>query len=134
MVRQPHREYILFDGQLRDVVNMAIAFEARSPDPGDPSVAVLRASVNADSTRDGLEPDRSAEPPSWHEQSPDQWWPDDHSWCVATEIDFDCTLVGGTRELIDTVLNDPRLEVFAIPPEDDLTYEGDHINPRLTRG
>ncbi|MGH8301512.1 MAG: hypothetical protein ACRET5_08615, partial [Steroidobacteraceae bacterium] len=30
-----------------------------------------------------------------YDQSPNLFWPDDRAWCVATEIDFDSTLVGG---------------------------------------
>lgn len=38
------------------------------------------------------------------------WWPADHAWCVATEIDFAWTFVGASRACIDAVLADPRLE------------------------
>ncbi|WP_343708813.1 hypothetical protein, partial [Mycobacterium sp.] len=34
-------------------------------------------------------------------QSPSFFWPADHNWCVATEVDYDSTIIGGTRELID---------------------------------
>ncbi len=46
-------------------------------------------------------------------QSPNLWWPDDRSWCVASEIDFRSTYVGGSRELIEALTRDERLE--AIP-------------------
>jgi len=39
---------------------------------------------------------------------PAQWtdpatliWPTDNSWCVATEVDFDSTLIAGDKHLID---------------------------------
>lgn len=32
--------------------------------------------------------------------SPSILWPDDHGWAIATEIDFDSTLVAGTRALV----------------------------------
>ncbi len=38
------------------------------------------------------------------------WWPTDQAWCVATEIDFAWTYVGGTRSLIEALLEDPRFE------------------------
>lgn len=38
------------------------------------------------------------------------WWPADHAWCVASEIDHAWTYVGGSRALIDAVLGDARLE------------------------
>jgi hypothetical protein len=55
-------------------------------------------------------------------------WPDDHSWCVATEIDFDSTLVGASRKLIDDLLHDSILEVVEVRPEDRLDGMGDEIN------
>jgi hypothetical protein len=47
---------------------------------------------------------------SWSYRSPNIWWPADRAWCVATEIDFAWTYVGGSRELIDAILADDRLE------------------------
>ncbi|WP_103382316.1 hypothetical protein [Pseudonocardia dioxanivorans] len=43
---------------------------------------------------------------SWGEfatQSPTLFWAADRSWCVASEIDFDSTLVGGSAELVAAV-------------------------------
>lgn len=56
-------------------------------------------------------------------------WPDDHAWCIATEIDFDSTLVGGSRELVDAILADDTFEAFEVGPDDDLTWDGDTVNP-----
>jgi hypothetical protein len=48
---------------------------------------------------------------SWIDyQSPNLWWPADHSWCVASEIDLPWTYVGGSKELIADLLADERLE------------------------
>src|SRR5687768_12183975 len=38
------------------------------------------------------------------------WWPADHRWCVATEIDFAWTYVGGPRSCVEAILADTRLE------------------------
>ena len=38
------------------------------------------------------------------------WWPADRAWCVATEIDFAWTYVGGTRAVADALLADRRLD------------------------
>jgi hypothetical protein len=43
-------------------------------------------------------------------QSPTLWWPADRAWCVASEIDFHSTYLGGSRQLIADVLADCRLE------------------------
>lgn len=60
-------------------------------------------------------------------QSPSLFWPADRSWCVATEIDFDSTLVGGTRALIDGVMAS-ALEVWEVRPNDLLAYDADLFN------
>jgi hypothetical protein len=68
--------------------------------------------------------------PSPWTQSPNLFWPADRAWCVASEIDFDSTLVGGSRKLIDGVLAAPELEAWAVGPEDSLAIDGDTVNIR----
>jgi hypothetical protein len=58
-------------------------------------------------------------------QSPSFFWPADHTWCVATEVDYDSTIIGGTRELIDHLCASETIEVLQIPP--DAPYE-DRLN------
>jgi hypothetical protein len=55
------------------------------------------------------------------------WWPDDRSWCVATEIDLPWTYVGGTRDLIDAILTDKRIEALPASAEDSLTHVEDWV-------
>jgi hypothetical protein len=54
-------------------------------------------------------------------QSPNLWWPDDHAWCVASEIDFRSTYLGGSRALIDRVLDDERFEALPARSTDRVT-------------
>ncbi|NYF99376.1 hypothetical protein [Janibacter cremeus] len=61
--------------------------------------------------------------------SPQLLWPTDRAWVVASEIDWDSTVVAGPRSLVDVVLADERFEAFEVREDDDLTYEGDTINP-----
>ncbi len=61
-------------------------------------------------------------------QSPNLFWPANRAWCVASEIDFDSTLVGGSAGLIEAVLESPELETFAVQPDDSLAYDADTIN------
>lgn len=61
-------------------------------------------------------------------QSPNLFWPADRAWCVATEVDFDSTLVGGSTDLIDAVLRSPDLETWPIRPDDSLASDADLIN------
>ena len=51
-------------------------------------------------------------------QTPNLWWPDDRAWCVASEIDFCSTYVGGSPGLIERLLGDERLEAIPVRPED----------------
>ena len=66
--------------------------------------------------------------PRW-EQSANLIWPPDHSWCIATDIDWDSTLVAGGSTLADALLAEPRLETVEVSYEDDLSWLGDRINP-----
>lgn len=61
-------------------------------------------------------------------QSPSILWPDDHAWVLATEIDFDSTLVAGTRALVRELVETPSLEVLPIRTDADLTWDGDVLN------
>lgn len=61
-------------------------------------------------------------------QSPSILWPEDHSWMLATEIDYDSTLVAGTRELISELIQTPGLEVLPLQTDADLTWDGDVLN------
>lgn len=71
---------------------------------------------------------------SWHTadwftpRSPNLFWPDDHSWCVASEIDFDSTLVGGSSELIADLAASEELEAWPIDPDDSLAWDADLPN------
>lgn len=59
---------------------------------------------------------------------PNLFWPDGQRWCVASEIDFDSTLVGGPNDLIDDVLHRDDLEAWAVGPLDSLAWDGDMLN------
>jgi hypothetical protein len=67
--------------------------------------------------------------PDWFlPQSPHVIWPPDRSWYVASEIDFDSTLVGGSSQLIAELLTHPGLEAWPISPDDSLAQGADRIN------
>ncbi len=61
-------------------------------------------------------------------QSPNLMWPSDRAWFVASEIDFDSTLLGGTRKLCQAVLDEPGLDAWPVEPHDSLAYDADKIN------
>jgi hypothetical protein len=65
----------------------------------------------------------------WFEaRSPDLMWPADQSWLVASVVDFDSTLVGGSRALIDGIVSSPVLEASEVYPRDSLAANGDAVN------
>jgi hypothetical protein len=50
------------------------------------------------------------------EQSANLWWPDDHSWCVASEIDFNSTYIGCDASCADDIEQLPAAEAFRVDP------------------
>ena len=55
-------------------------------------------------------------------------WPEDHAWALAAEIDFDSTVIGGSRTLINSILGDHRFEAYEVAEDADLSWNGDTIN------
>jgi hypothetical protein len=71
--------------------------------------------------------ENAMEPPS--RQSPNLWWPDDRSWCVATEIDLNSTYIGCDDSCADEILATPGLEAFAIDSGAGIDWRSDSVNP-----
>ncbi|QKE83971.1 hypothetical protein [Arthrobacter sp. NEB 688] len=61
-------------------------------------------------------------------QSANLVWPADRSWCLATEIDWDFTLVACADDVADALRADPGLETYDVAVTDDLTWAGDRVN------
>lgn len=55
-------------------------------------------------------------------QFPGVLWPEDQSWYLSTDVDYNSTLVGGTDEFISSLIADQPLESLPIGPDVDLTY------------
>lgn len=49
-------------------------------------------------------------------------WPEDRSWYLSTEVDYNSTLVGGSEEFVDALLAHKSIEALPIGPDVDLTY------------
>lgn len=86
-VRLPHRAYLLFEGPLEATGELG---------------AVVSWEPAGDRT--------------FERQTPSLWWPDDHAWCAGNEIDATFTCVGGSRQLINALLQHPDLEVIELDP------------------
>lgn len=60
--------------------------------------------------------------------SPSIWWPEDRSWCVATDIDLDSTYIGGTAGCIDALTNSPRFEILPTTIDAPVHMQADTLN------
>jgi hypothetical protein len=60
--------------------------------------------------------------------APSLMWPADRTWYVASEYDFDSTLVGGSEDLIRDLDDSPDLETWIVFPEDSLAEDADKRN------
>ena len=67
------------------------------------------------------------DPPFWRD-SPNIWWPQDRSWCVATDIDLVDTYVAGSVECIEALLVCPDLEAQPTTRDAPLGMDKDTIN------
>jgi len=66
----------------------------------------------------------------WTREAPNLLWPADHTWFVASEVDFDSTLIGASAALIDAIVECPALEAWAIEESASLAEDADTINSR----
>jgi hypothetical protein len=98
-LRLPDREYLLFESSVHELEDASWPY---------------RAGIG---WRDGM--------PG---PIPSLLWPADRSWFVSTEIDYDSTVIGGSRELIDAVLACDVIESAEVDVDTDLTIAGDHLN------
>lgn len=74
--------------------------------------------------------------PEWRRESGWAWasdqtiniaWPDDATWFLGSEIDFDSTLLGCDAPTAGRIL-ESGLECALVPVDGDLSYSGDRIN------
>ena len=63
------------------------------------------------------------------EQSPNLWWPDDRSWCVATEIDANTTYIACDQPCCRAIVSRADLEAAAVSPDDGIRWNSDPVNP-----
>lgn len=61
-------------------------------------------------------------------EAPNLIWPGDRSWFIASEVDFDSTLVGGNAALIDAIIESSKLEAWQVRPTDSLADDADKVN------
>lgn len=61
------------------------------------------------------------------DQTANLWWPSDHAWAVASELDLACTYVGGPAELVEAIVRDTAIEALAAAPDDPLAHVEDWV-------
>lgn len=96
----PNRAHVLFTGGINEFVDAS--WPERAP------------------WRDDMSPEFT--------HSPSLIWPEDRAWVLATEVDHDSTVVGGSAALVAALCADPRLEALPLPAHADLTSDGDAVN------
>jgi hypothetical protein len=55
-------------------------------------------------------------------------WPSDHAWAIASEIELDSTLIGGTFPFINQLMDLPGVEAVRVGPTTDLSWDADDLN------
>ena len=72
--------------------------------------------------------ERALDPFHDPDQSANLWWPDDHAWFVATEIDLAWTYVGASAAVVADLVADPRVEAMEAQIGDRFSYDSDNLN------
>ncbi|OBJ50846.1 hypothetical protein [Mycobacterium sp. 1423905.2] len=65
----------------------------------------------------------------WPHTSCNLWWPADHAWCVATDIDLDSTYIGASHACIEELLTNKDLETAPLDISAGITADSDTLNP-----
>ncbi|WP_053075056.1 hypothetical protein [Ornithinibacillus californiensis] len=60
--------------------------------------------------------------------SPTYWWPEDKQWCIFTDYDFDFSIVGGSKEIIDAFLSNDKLECIQVARDTRVDFDADKDN------
>lgn len=68
--------------------------------------------------------------PSLGAQSPNLWWPQDHAWCVATEIDLKSTYIGADHRCAQQLVSLPAVEATTVSSDSGIDWLSDTLNPR----
>ncbi|WP_345542313.1 hypothetical protein [Microbacterium jejuense] len=114
-------------GRLSDETSRAVANGARLELPAREHV-LFRARLEELAT-----PEWAARVP-WSDRTPEwtaspSWiWPADHAFAIATEVDWDSTIVAGTNAFVRAVCAHPALEALPIREDTALTWDADDLN------
>jgi hypothetical protein len=113
------RDHLVLGGPLAAVVQIGDA---------DPPGLIWAVAVEPGEEPPRERPEPDPTDPFWRD-APSLIWPADRSWFVASEVDFDSTLIGGSRALVDALVGAADLEVLEVEPGTLLTAFSDKLNP-----
>lgn len=116
LLRFPHRDFAILAGPLSAVDEVGFISSGSS-----------FAFTALAWTGEGPPPEPEPSEHFW-QQAPNLIWPADRAWYVASEYDFDSTLVGGSTNLIEEIMAEPRLETWVVEPGDSLAEDADKVN------
>ncbi|GAA0339599.1 hypothetical protein GCM10008967_32440 [Bacillus carboniphilus] len=60
--------------------------------------------------------------------SPSYWWSEDKTWCVHTDFDCDFSIIGGSKELVDVLLTNKKLECIEVDRDTRIDSKADKLN------
>jgi hypothetical protein len=126
---EPSLQGILPRDHLRALVELLRTFTTTPSRARDPSLARGRALRSYFVFCGAIESATELEFNGWS-QAPNLWWPDDRSWCVATEVDGYSTYVGGSAGCVEAIQDDQRLE--ALPSSTSFQFDlwSERVDPR----
>jgi hypothetical protein len=113
------RDHLVLGGPLAAVVQIGDT---------DPPGLIWAVAVEPGEEPPRERPEPDPTDPFWRD-SPNLIWPADRSWFIASEVDFDSTLVGGSRALIGALVAAADFEVLEVEPDTLLTAFSDKLNP-----
>ena len=122
----PNRESYLFERPLADVATLCAEVPAVAYALGTPTGTTIALGPDGSWVSTADDQFEALAAHQW--QSPSAWWPADHAWATSNDTDLDCTLVGGSRAMVDDLLADDRLEVLAWPVDGSLWSGADTVN------
>ncbi len=119
------RHYVVLAGHLSAVDQLA---NDGTANPGPSRTTFTLVAQAPSKAEESPEHTSGSDEPCESRDAPNLIWPADHSWLVASEVDFDSTLVGGSAELIQTIVDSPKLEAWRVEPTDSLASDADKVN------
>lgn len=61
--------------------------------------------------------------------TPTHWWPANREWFVTSEWDLTFTLIGGSIELVNSLIWNSEIDCVRVTPDTRIDYKSDQINP-----